>query len=151
MIGIKNYTPQVLLLSLTFFFVHDISTKAQQQDENRSAPVREIKSVDEFNRVLKDNRQPKVLKFFSPSCRHCIKVKRIVQDVAQQHPNVLFLEFSSNNARVNKLFDTYNVQAYPTFVFIDASGKTFTTHEGGYSHKELDDAIASLEKRAKKS
>ena len=151
MVGINNYTARVFIVCLTAFSVSDLATKTKNLKENRSGAIREIQNVEEFYQIMKDNKQPKVLKFFSPSCPHCIKVKPIVEKVAQDHDAVLFLELNAKNDAVDALFDTYHVNAYPTFVFLHGSGKIIDTHEGGSSKAALDKKVTSLEKTAQKS
>lgn len=150
MLGKHIFHAHIIMLGLALVSTPELLTRAKKQKVSSSVSkdVREIQSVEEFNKILKTNKQPKVLKFFSPSCGHCITMKPIVERVAEQHPNVLFLELSAKNSQVDSLFDTYKVNAYPTFVFLNASGKVVDTHEGGYSEPELNKEVSSLEKKA---
>lgn len=143
MVYTKKLHGLTLVCSLLAFTTCSITARTNKKSQGT---VREIKNVEAFNKILKEGK-PVVAKFFAPWCGPCKHMKPIVEKVAKKQTNVNFVAISSDDASVNELFRKYGVQAFPTFVLFNASGKQVDKHEGAYSEAELNDAASSLAKK----
>lgn len=75
-----------------------------------------IKSVQEYDKILKDASKPVIAQFHS-GCPICQTTGHYVRQVVSQYPTVQFIEININN--VQDLAQRYNITALPTvLIFI---------------------------------
>ncbi len=75
----------------------------------------------------------KLLKFSSPMCSECKKVKTAVDNVFGNYKEAVLLEevnVSENTDKTNKMVETYKITVVPTIVFIDKNGEIVNKYEG---------------------
>lgn len=75
----------------------------------------------------------KLLKFSSPMCSECKKVKEAVDKVFDNYKEAVLLEeinVSENNDKTNGMIETYKITVVPTVVFIDKNGAVVNKIEG---------------------
>lgn len=77
--------------------------------------IKEIKSVDEFNNIIKDNNKV-LIKFFSISCAPCRKLLSLLE----QETNINVSIYKVDAIELGMLSDKYSISAVPTILyFID--------------------------------
>lgn len=121
-------------------------TAAPREKADHSGNVQEIKTAEQFNAALKQGK-PVIADFFAPWCGPCKRMKPIFKSLAHKYPEAIFLSVNSDEMNDSSIFQKYNVSAYPTFVFFDASGNVVKTQEGGASEADFDATIAAFIKK----
>lgn len=107
--------------------------------------VIEIKSTHEFDELLKEGK-PVIAKIYSPTCPPCKRMKPIFEEISHKYPDINFAavdDYVSQNAAIS---NRYGVESYPSFIFIDASGKVIEKH-GPSSKEEFDKKVAAFAKK----
>ena len=75
----------------------------------------------------------KLLKFSSPMCSECKKVKEAVDKVFGDYKEAVLLEeinVSENSDKTNGMIETYKITVVPTIVFLDKNGAVVNKIEG---------------------
>ncbi len=75
----------------------------------------------------------KLLKFSSPMCSECKKVKEAVDRVFNNYKEEVLLEeinVSENTDKTNGMIETYKITVVPTVVFLDKNGSVVNKIEG---------------------
>ena len=75
----------------------------------------------------------KLLKFSSPMCSECKKVKEAVDKVFHNYKEEILLEeinVSENTDKTNGLVETYKITVVPTVVFLNKNGEVVNKIEG---------------------
>lgn len=108
----------------------------------KSAGVQEIKSLAQFNDVLKQGK-PVIADFFAPWCGPCKHMKPIFAKLADTYTDIIFVTVNNDDADTSDIFKKHGVNAFPTFVFFDKSGKAVKTQEGGASESDFEAVIKS--------
>ena len=109
---------------------------------NKSAGVQEVKSLEQFNAILKEGK-PVIADFFAPWCGPCKRMKPIFKSLAEKYTDIIFVTVNNDDTGTSDIFKKYGVNAFPTFVFFDKSGNTVKTQQGGAAESDFDATIAS--------
>lgn len=91
--------------------------------------VIEIHSLEQFEKELKVGKSPIVVDFYASWCGPCKRLSPIIESSANQlSGKIKFLKVNVDT--LNDLSDTYQIQAMPTVLFFDASGKVAERRTG---------------------
>lgn len=113
----KNFALAAACLLCTLSSAQKEQKNSAQKQNKSQKSAQEIKSKQEFQDVLKNN-DFVVAEFYSPACPHCKSMASVVEEVAAANPDVAVIKISAFENNNKALFDEYNVNAYPAFVFI---------------------------------
>lgn len=109
------------------------------------AQILNIKSSNELTNHLSNSTA--VVEFFSPTCSHCkhFNESGVFEQLAAANPDVRFARVSYFD--VPKLFGTYQVYGFPTFVFLK-NGKEISEHRaaGVLSKTTIQNSINKMKK-----
>ena len=75
----------------------------------------------------------KLIKFSSPMCSECKKVKGIVDNVIPDYKETVLLEeinVSENTSKSQDMIDTYKISVVPTVIFVNKEGRIINKIEG---------------------
>lgn len=97
-------------------------------------------AINQLKKQAQDENKTLVLKFFSPKCGHCKKIKGYYTNLSDnnQYKHVIFAEI--NGTQTPTLMNKYNIKAYPTFIVLDPKGQKETIT--GVNKAQLETAIA---------
>lgn len=72
---------------------------------------------EEFRKKGGLGAQPTVVEFFSPTCQHCRLLAGVLDDLSQQHPDVLFttVDITVDDA----LAAHHDIRSVPTLLFLN--------------------------------
>ncbi len=115
--------------------------KEMKAETKKSAGVQEVKSLDQLNAILKEGYT--IVDFWAPWCGPCKRMKPIVHALAEKYPDITFVMVNNDESGTSEIFQKYGVNAFPTFVFIDA-GKVVKTQEGGASESDFEAMIKDI-------
>ena len=76
--------------------------------------VREIKSKEEFNIILKNNKYV-VVDFYAQWCGPCKRIAPEIDKLSQTNINVMFIKVDIEECE--ELADKYDIKSLPTFLF----------------------------------
>jgi thiol-disulfide isomerase/thioredoxin len=106
----------------------------------------QIKTRKQYEELTKG--KPHVIIFSAEWCGACKAEKNVknVQALIDEYPDVVFVIIDSDNPETAYLKKQHGVQALPSYVFVDANGKTVhPLHRGMLMKKEdLDPALRKL-------
>lgn len=102
-----------------------------------------ITTADRLDAILKEG-SPVILDFWAQWCGPCKHMKPIFEKLAGKHKHVRFVTIDTDALQDKDLMKKYGVDAFPTFVFIDANGKVVDTQQGGSSEEGFDAKVAQL-------
>lgn len=92
---------------------------------NKKKYMIHISSFSELTREIGKKKRGLIIIEFSASwCIPCKNIAEQVQQVALSHPNVTFI--SADVDEVEDIAELYNIEAMPTFVFIEKNNDTWT-------------------------
>lgn len=92
-----------------------------------NAAVISITSPEQFDKELSEG-MPVIVDFYTDWCGPCKIMKPLFENVSEQHSDIKFL--SVNGDHVKPLIKKYQVQGYPTFLFINNKGKVVLSESG---------------------
>lgn len=108
------------------------------------API-ELKALQEIEEHLQ-NGKPLLLEFYSSSCSHCRAMAPRLQEIAQELPELTILKVEAKSplfGQLQKRFEGHG--GFPTFIFIDRTGKKVHKMTGAMDKaklkKEIQDRI----------
>lgn len=82
-----------------------------------------------------------ILTFYSDSCPHCVKLKKLLKDFSTLYPNI---KFSRINTGFNQISPSkYSLRGVPTIIFIK-DGKTLETIPGAIPENQFKEIINSI-------
>jgi len=100
--------------------------------------VPKAKNDTNANCVNCENVKPKIIKFSSPLCYECKKIKKVFDDILPKYKNnVIVIEYNvqENKKEVLDAIDNYHITLVPTVIFVDKNGNEVLRTEG-YVEKE---------------
>lgn len=78
----------------------------------------------------------------SHMCPPCRQTEPVYNELGKKYGNKInFASMVASNRNIDKFFDEYNVEAYPTLIFLDNNGKEINRHVGALSKNELENMI----------
>ena len=95
--------------------------KSEEIPEKQNGPVYKL-VYKSFNKEVMDNDLNVFVKFYSPSCPHCIRLKPIYEELAIKLQNNKYLRIAEFNFKAND-FDLFEITSLPTLVMFKAGDK----------------------------
>lgn len=109
--------------------------------------VQVIEKECDFNTKI-SGKKPVVCKFFAPWCGPCKASTPIVEELSKERKDLEIIEVSHEGGQDSKkIFDTYNIKSFPTFVIFD-KGQEVGRFSG---FKKKDDLSQEIDKFLKKT
>jgi thiol-disulfide isomerase/thioredoxin len=98
----------------------------------RASAVIEINSTADWKAAL-NKPAVKVVKFYSPTCPHCMAAETPYKNFADTHTtnDVVFL--AVNTRAQMGLAEKYHINGVPTFLFFDQNGRKIEFEESGFN------------------
>jgi len=115
---------------------------AKPKKAKKSSGVIEVKNKKEFDAILEEGR-PVILKIYSPVCGPCVASKPIFEKLSHKYPDINFVAANDSISQNRAISDQYGVPSYPTFIFIDASGKV-VSQDIGFDEENFENNIADF-------
>lgn len=80
-------------------------------------------AINQLKKQAQGENKTLVLKFFSPKCSHCTKIKGYYANLSNndQYKHVIFAEV--NGTQAPTLMNKYDIEAYPTFMIFKNNGQ----------------------------
>lgn len=85
--------------------------------------------------------EPTVIEFYKPSCVHCQKVAKDLEELKKKYKNVNF--YQVNAIEEKALSEDYEIMSAPTLVFF-TKGKMKDKRVGETHHLIIDDILSKL-------
>ena len=95
--------------------------KSEEIPEKQDGPVYKL-VYKSFNKEVLDNDLNVFVKFYSPHCPHCIRLKPIYEELARKLQNNKYLRIADFNFKAND-FDLFGIRSLPTLVMFKAGDK----------------------------
>jgi len=95
--------------------------KSEEIPEKQDGPVYKL-VYKSFNKEVLDNDLNVFVKFYSPHCPHCIRLKPIYEELARKLQNNKYLRIADFNFKAND-FDLFEIRSLPTLVMFKAGDK----------------------------
>ena len=147
----RNLSFFLLVTSLSLFPGCDWGAKkgsqkaepmAEQKMAHHGGAVREIESVEEFNKVLKDN-ELVVVDFYGGFCGPCKQIAPTVHEMAEKYGNkAAFIKLNSENSNLGSIFDKEGVNHLPTFGYYRKGKKVNISVGGGSFVVDVENFVA---------
>ncbi len=103
-----------------------------------------IASETQAMQILKKGK-PIVMLFSTSWCGPCKMIAPTIEQLIEEHPDVIFCYVDGDNGALAGLKAKYGVQAYPTLIFFNKSGKQVGDNmRGAQSKAMMKRAIASI-------
>jgi thioredoxin 1 len=104
--------------------------------------VIEIKSIDEFNKIIEEDNLV-IADFFATWCGPCRAMAPAMEKMEQKYSDKI--EFRKVDIDKNRsLAQKYEIEAVPTLVILSPKGEIINKIVGGQSEKYLDSLFGSL-------
>lgn len=151
-VSTKEVKPEVVTCKPTEAFAPVNSTKQvkaevvqpQLKETHSAGTVIHLKNKKELDEAL-HYAGPKVLKFSTEWCGPCKKIKKHIETLAAQYPEVRVYEINDNDD-FRSCMQTYGVLGFPTLIFLPTN-KQFV---GARSFAEFEAAFKAIAQLAKK-
>lgn len=89
----------------------------------------ELKSMQHLEE-LRSHGKPMMLDVYTTWCGPCKLMHPIIEELANEYNDVIFVKVDAEGKGLESLRRKYKVEAYPTFIFMDKSGKEVDRHRG---------------------
>lgn len=104
---------KLLLLIAALLFAQNVELNAMKQLVSVQGNRADIKSVEEFQNLLRVNGSV-VLLVSTTWCGPCKKLKPIVEELTKEMPNVMFVHIDGDNKALATLVQKYAPEGFPT-------------------------------------
>jgi len=118
----------------------DTGTTQTAVEQPASHLVKEITSVEEFNKILVLGKGV-IAKFHAVWCPPCRLMGPLVEKMAAQFRNINFVSLNTENPALQELVEQYVLEGIPMFVFFDPCSQVVLMHPGGFEEKEFEQTI----------
>ena len=99
------------------------------------APIKQIRSITELLRIIRNEKGPLLIEFYSPLCSHCKKMEAPFSALARKFQGVLKV-YKVNKDKLFKTIRMHKIQMIPAFIlFLD--GKEIARYEGETTQDKL--------------
>ncbi len=146
MYTIKHYA-LVALLPIVFQFTNcEENCLMGAIDIVKTAPTSQVIDITTSEALNKHKKsgKPMVVKFYTDWCNPCKDMKEPFANLAKEYTNVTFIAVNGDHAP--SLTQEFNVEGYPTLVFIDKNGDQLFVRVGGATKGALSDLVEKLSK-----
>ena len=103
--------------------------KSEEIPTKQEGPVYKLVNKS-FQKEVLDNDLNVFVKFYSPNCPHCVKLKPAFEELADKLKNKKYLRIAEYNLKAND-FDWFPIRSYPTLILFKAGEKNSTTFYTG--------------------
>ena len=98
--------------------------KSEEIPTKQDGPVYKLVNKS-FQKEVLDNDLNVFVKFYSPNCPHCVKLKPTFEELADKLKNNKYLRIAEYNLKDND-FDWFQIRSYPTLILFKAGEKNQT-------------------------
>ena len=98
--------------------------KSEEIPTKQDGPVYKLVNKS-FQKEVLDNDLNVFVKFYSPNCPHCVKLKPAFEELADKLRNNKYLRIAEYNLKDND-FDWFPIRSYPTLILFKAGEKNQT-------------------------
>jgi thioredoxin len=101
----------------------------------------DLSNAEQFDMILAQAK-PMVLDFYTTWCGPCKTMKPIIAELAQENPGVNFITIDAE--KILSIAKRYTITGYPTFIFLNATGKQVTSFSGSTSKAMMQRKISAI-------
>ncbi|KAJ5159912.1 uncharacterized protein N7482_006916 [Penicillium canariense] len=102
--------------------------------------VTQIKTVEEFNTLVKDTKEPVIVDYFATWCGPCKAISPLIEKLSEQHTGIKFYKIDVDE--LNELAAENGISAMPTFQFYKG-GEVINTVQGA-DQRRIMEAVATI-------
>ena len=103
--------------------------KSEEIPTKQEGPVYKLVNKS-FQKEVIDNDLNVFVKFYSPNCPHCVKLKPTFEELADKLRNNKYIRIAEYNLKDND-FDWFQIRSYPTLILFKAGEKHQTKYYNG--------------------
>lgn len=98
--------------------------------------MKEVKSVEEFDKILSSSKVPIVIDFWAPWCGPCKMIAPLLQKLSNEYKDKIEI-YSVDVDELPELATRFEVFSIPTLIFTQDGGKSFWEKVGAVPYEEL--------------
>ncbi len=126
----KSLYGKVAIIAMLLVAIVGVVQLKQRQGATASAPANTANAL------------PRLLELGSDSCRPCQMMQPILADLRKDYPEKLQVDFidiwkDASLRKAQSVMQRYGIQAIPTQIFFDATGKEVFRHTGYYPKEDI--------------